>query len=186
MEGKRFGAGLAAGLLLGLALVAVSGGLGESPLAQLYAPRGAAGTTEASSTLVVTMSSTTSPTATTAATSTVTATTTYGGSTGPSLSSNESSSYASTSTATGGISYTITSTTNASLGNQSAATSASNGAGAAVTPSGVYRPSQLVNIPQQSIVSDAEILFPVLVAFLLGAFLYRVTTAEREKPEAEA
>jgi hypothetical protein len=34
-------------------------------------------------------------------------------------------------------------------------------------------------------VSNAEILVPVLVAFLLGAFLYRVTAKERERTDAE-
>jgi hypothetical protein len=46
-------------------------------------------------------------------------------------------------------------------------------------------PSQLANIAHQPIASNAEILAPVLVAFLLGAFLYRVAVQDREKSNAE-
>jgi hypothetical protein len=49
------------------------------------------------------------------------------------------------------------------------------------TSSGTTKPSQLANIAHQPIASNAEILAPILVAFLLGAFLYRVAVQDRER-----
>jgi hypothetical protein len=44
---------------------------------------------------------------------------------------------------------------------------------------------RLDSIAQQPLVSNAEIFAPVLVAFLLGAFLYRVAVQERQRSEGE-
>jgi hypothetical protein len=42
--------------------------------------------------------------------------------------------------------------------------------------------SRVENIAQQPLLSNAVILVPVLVAFLLGAFLYRLSVRNREPP----
>jgi len=183
MEGKRFGVGLAAGLLVGLALVVVSGGLGAGPLAQFSLQNGPAGTTAASSASTLSVTSATTPTVT----YTVATTTTNGGLT-PSQSSNGTRVYTSTSTTTFSTTLTFaSSTTSGSPSGQNAATNANGGiTNGFPTSSGNHNPTYLENITQQPIVSNAEILAPVLVAFLLGAFLYRVTVREREKSDAEA
>ncbi|HUI23136.1 MAG TPA: hypothetical protein VLY82_01950 [Nitrososphaerales archaeon] len=179
MEGKRFGVGLAAGLLLGLALVAVSGGFGSTPLAQFGPNLGAAGTTEMTSTSTTAVASSTIPTVI----YTVSATTSNGGSSTPSLSTNSTTPYTSASTTTFSITSTSTlsttstqaGTTSGSPAGQSAGTSANSATDGSVAPGVKANPSHLVSILQQPIMSNAEILVPVLVAFLLGAFLYRVT-----------
>ena len=184
MGGKRFGVGLAAGLLAGLALVAVSGGLGVTPLGQFSARAGPANNNPPASTSTLTVSSTT----TQMATFTVSASTTYGGSSAPPLSPNETGGlYTSTSTTTVSITMTsASSTTKGSPSDQGAGQNANSGVtDGGFTPSGNRNPTYLTNLTQQPIVSNAEILVPVLVAFLLGAFLYRVTAKERERTDAE-
>jgi len=191
MEGKRFGVGLAAGLLVGLALVAVSGGFGSTPLAQFSAPGAAETKTIATSTTTLTTSSTTIPTAT----YTVTATTVSGGTSTPSSATNGTGAL-STSTTTASITATTTfsttsvsaaTTTSSPPGNQSGATNSNQGVtDGSVAPRANYGPSRLVSITQQPLLSNAEIIAPILVAFLLGALLYRVTIRERERPDAEA
>jgi len=188
MEGKRFGFGLAAGVLLALAVVAVSGGLGSS-LSGTFAPAGAAvsapTTTVASAT--VTMSTTTIPPTTTfSVTSTVSIATTTNGGSESSLNSNGTYPYGSITTSSTTVTITASSapstTSSSSPGSQSTGTSATSG-----TPYNFYmpsetnRPTQLANIAQQPITSKAEILAPILIAFLLGAFIYRVATRERER-----
>jgi hypothetical protein len=117
----------------------------------------------------------------------VTSTTSTGGSPIPPLEGNLSSAYTSSSTPT----FTFTSTSVGSTpyntpSNQSAANNANGGTTyGALTPAGNHGPTRLTNIAQQPIVSNAEILVPVLVAFLLGAFLYRVTVKEREGSDTE-
>jgi len=181
MEGKRFGVGIAAGLILGLALVAVSGGLGGTPLAQLSPRGGAVSTTTASSTLILTVTATSASTVT----YTVATSTTTGGSSIPSQWSNGTKAYTSTSTTTVITSAPASSTSNGTP-SESGATNATSGVtDGAFIPAG-NNPTRLANIPQQPIVSNAEILVPVLIAFLLGAFLYRVTVRERERSDAEA
>jgi len=191
MEGKRFGVGLAVGLLLGVALVGVSGGLGFTPIAQFSVNRGAASTTEVTSTSSQTLSSATLSTVT----YTASTTTTTGGSSNPSQWTSATNAYPSTSTATLGTTSTTTlsitsssaGTTPASPADQGSAANGNGGTTGGLSNPGLnFGPSHLANIPQQPIMSNAEILVPVLVAFLLGAFLYRVTMKEREGSGVEA
>ena len=183
MEGKQFGVGLTAGLLVGLALVAVSGGLGASPLAY-FGAQGRSAVTSA------TMSTSTTPMTTTASqtvTYTVASTTTSGGSSIPSQSSNGTAALSTSTTIVFSATTTLTSTTSGPSNGESVVTNTNGGtANGAHTPAASYSPTRLANIPQQPIVSNAEILAPVLVAFLLGVFLYRVAVKEREGPGAEA
>ena len=183
MEGRRFGVGLAAGLVLGLALVAVSGGLGATPLAYFSSQERAASTTTAASVTTVTMTSTSPQTVSI----TVESTTTTGGSSIPSQNSNVSSATTSTTTTTRtATSISASTTTNSGSNSQSAAGNANGGTTySGLTPAENHGPSRLVNITQQPIVSNTEILVPVVIAFLLGAFLYRVALREREGPGAE-
>jgi len=185
MEGKRFGIGLAAGILLALAVVTVSGGLGSSPLATLEPARYAASTTTVAS-ATITVSATT---ATQTATSTVSITSTTSASPGQSLVSNVT--YPSTVTSS---SATVSSTTSSVASNTFGSNSASQSAGTSANggtpyynlgPSGATKPTQLASIAQQPIVSNAEILAPVLVAFFLGAFLYRIVVQERERSSGD-
>jgi len=179
MEGKRFGLGLVAGLLVALALVTVSGGLGSTPMTMFSVARGGATPAAASTVSSSTVSSTTvAISATTTATQTATGTETGSA---PWGSLNATSPYTSSTTATA----SVTSSSTASQPGQTTATNTGNGltyfTGAAVSK----EPSQLASIAKQPIVSDAEILAPVLVAFLLGAFLYRVAVQERERSSSE-
>jgi len=202
MEGRRFGIGLAAGILLALAIVTVSGGLGSS-ISGTFAPAGAA--TSASTTTVasarVTMSTTTIPqTATFSVTSTVSiATTTNAGSVNSSVTYASSPATTSSTTVTGTTSSVPSTTITSTINSLSSTTSTYNpGSFAAVTnatsatngtpynffmPSETNKPSLLANVVQQPIASKVEILAPVLAAFLLGAFLYRVATRERERSD---
>ena len=183
MEGRRFGVGLAAGLLVGLALVTVSGGLGPTPLAYFNSEGRAASTTMASSASTITETSTVPQTATV----TEVSTTTTGGSSLPSLNANVTSISTSTTTTTWtATSISVSDTAKSGPNNQSAATNGNSGTTfGGLTPAENHSPSRLVNITQQPIVSSAEILVPILVAFLLGAFLNRVALREREGPGAE-
>jgi hypothetical protein len=183
MEGKRFGVGLAAGLLVGLALVAVSGGLGATPLSYFGAQGRAAVTTAASSTSTMTVTSATSP----IVTYTVATTTTSGWSSIPSQSSNGTAALSTSTTIIFSVSSTSTSTTNGPPSGESVVTNTNGGTpNGGFAPAANYNPTLVANIPRQAIVSNAEILAPILVAFLLGAFLYRVAVKEREGSDAEA
>jgi len=187
MEGRRFGIGLAAGILLALAVVTASGGLGSTPFGSL-APAEISSTTTVAATTIATspvITSTSTATQTFSATSTVSIPSTTSGSPGQSLVSNVTYPSSGTSSST-----TVSSTTSSgaslnfgsSSANQSAGTSANNGSPYYMTtPSGTTKPTRLANIAQQPIVSNAEIVAPVLIAFLLGAFLYRVVVQERER-----
>ena len=172
MEGKRFGVGLAAGLLLALALVAVSGGLGSASL-PVFGPAPAASTTTAATT-TVTMSVTTTSTATYALSSTTTSLGTPLGS----LSGNVTSPRQ--------VATTTTTSPNPSQAAQTAANNANNGATySTIFPSGAKNPTHIASIAQQPLTSNAVIVAPVLAAFLLGAFLYRVVVQEKERPDSD-
>jgi hypothetical protein len=186
MEGKRFVAGLVGGLLVALALITASGGLGFTSFTTFNA---AVGTATVSSSTAGT-STTLAQTETSTMTTTVSSTTTYGGTPLGSLITNVTSPQSTPTTSgteTRSISATVTGWNPA---NQSAAT-AGNSANSVVTfgsaASGAPKtPTRLASIVQQPIISDAEILAPVLVAFLLGAFLYRVAIQERQRSEGES
>ena len=148
MDGKRFGVGLAAGLIVGLAIVAASGGVGVAP--SLFAALSPASKGVMSSTTTV------------AATSTMSTSTApppdYGVNGG-----------------SGGVT-SVTST--------ATSTSAStNGTQNSIQGSLVSLSSGLSNISTQSPTSNAIIVVPVLVAFLLGAVLYRASNRGRVGPD---
>jgi len=185
MDGKRFGLGLAAGILLALAVVTVSGGLGSSPLATFGPARNVASTTTVASATITMSTSTVTETAT----STVSMTSTTSGSPGQSLVSNKTypSTVSSSGTTESSASSIVASITfGSSPTSQSAGTSANGGTPYYnLGPSGTTKPTQLASIAQQPVVSNAEILAPVLVAFLLGAFLYRVVVQEKERSSGD-
>lgn len=193
MEGKRFGIGLAAGVLLALAVVTVSGGLGTASLTGTFGSFAAA-TSSSTTTAFATTSTATSTAASTISSTTVPATVTYtvsmtsttSSGSGESLNSNATSPVtSSTTTVTSTIRSSPSTTSNP--GSQTAGTSANGGSPYyyLTTPSGNNRPTQLTSIAQQPIASNAEILAPILVAFLLGAFLYRVAVQERERSSGD-
>jgi len=190
MEGKRFGIGLAAGILLALAVVTVSGGLGSTPSA-LFAPSAASpsSTTTVANTAVATTTSTISMTTIPqTSTYTVSSTSTTSGGSESSLNSNVtySASPAST-TVTSTVSSVSSTANNSNQASLSVVTSTTSTTPYyVVTPSGTSKPSQLASIARQPVVSNAEILAPVLIAFLLGAFLYRVTARERERSSRDS
>jgi len=180
MEGKRFGVGLAAGLMVALALIAVSGGLGSTPVTVFNEAKGsaspAASTTVTSATM--TLSSTTNLPNVTYTTSGVPTTT----GSGENLNTNETFGSATVTTSEGASST--------SQPSESAATNAASSVGGLIfnfnSLSGANLPSRLGTIAQQPATSNAEIFAPVLVAFLLGALLYRAAAPERERTDAEA
>ena len=187
MEGKRFGIGLAAGVLLALALVAVSGGLGSTPLTASFGP--AKSVSPASSTTLTTATVTMSATTTVPQTVTSAAltTSTTSGTPEASLTSNVTYPYSvssSSTTLTSTVSSVTNTASNSSPGSQTATTNTNGTLYNMITPSGTgtNKPTRLASIAQQPIVSNAEVFAPVLVAFLLGAFLYRIVVQERERP----
>ena len=190
MEGKRFGIGLAAGVLLALALVAVSGGLGSTPLTASF---GAARSVSPASTTTIatatfTMSATTTVPQTVSSTPLTTSTTS--GIPEGSFTSNVTSPYSfssSSTTVTSTVSSVTNTANNSSTGSQTAATNTNGILYNVITPSGTgtNKPTRLASIAQQPIVSNAEVFAPVLVAFLLGAFLYRIVVQERERPSGD-
>ncbi len=168
MDGKRFGVGLAAGLLVALAIVGASG-LANSPLTASFAKysAGPAVTTAASSTSFSVTSTSTAVAMTNGVTTT-----------------------------SSSVMYTATTNTvpEGTLSNVSAATTSTSTESKSVnssTPQGhtfgtaaqnaATQPSNLANIPTQPVLSTGFVLVPVLVAFLLGALLYRASVGNREK-----
>ncbi|MDA4127416.1 MAG: hypothetical protein OK452_09510 [Thaumarchaeota archaeon] len=147
MEGKRFGAGLAAGLLLGLVIVTASSGFSFGLYGSFTSsPAGlASDTTVAKSTL----STTTQPI---------------------------SPASQNTSNSTANLSGRLT--TNTTTGSPPL------GATFASSTTPVFS-SHVANIAQQPILTNAVIFLPILVAFLLGAVLYRASTKRRADVTAE-
>ena len=162
MDGKRFGVGLAAGLLLGLGIIVASGGLGSSPA--IFGP--ALNPSQAGA------SAATTSVNSAATTLTLTATLSSSTSGSPAYSVNHTNS-------TGGslsnIPSSVSSTTTTGEKNLTAA-QGSNG----ISPS--YS-SRIVSIGQQPLLSNAVIFVPVLVAFLLGAILYQASNRNRKESE---
>jgi hypothetical protein len=177
MEGKRFGVGLAAGLLVALALITTAGGFGSNPASVLLAPISNGGTTKAIAT--ASMSSTVTQTVTTTTAATATYTLSRSSGTAGGYTQQNSTLYPATSTATSTSTASSKTTSNssnpASIGSLNSATSQG-------TPK--YS-SRIDSLATQPILSNAVILVPVLVAFLLGAFLYRISIRERAAGEEE-
>jgi hypothetical protein len=146
MDGAKFGVGLIAGLLVGLAVVGAAGRLGVVPGA--YAP--------AATNLVSNRSSSTVTASTVSSASSVfqsASQSTTSGNTNP-LPGNETKSTESSSTTSPGAQGLIFDFSAAGLPAAS---------------------SRLGSIAQQPLSSDAIVLAPVLVALLLGAILYRAS-----------
>jgi hypothetical protein len=171
MEGKRFGVGLAAGLLVALAVVTIAGGLGTTPVSVLLAPKGIVGGTSASPTTTATLYATATTVLSSGSTSISSATS--GASIPQTVSGNE----------TFGVTSTVSGTTASK--SSSTAPSLSNAVGTpSSTATGPSYSSRVDSIANQPLLSNAVILVPVLIAFLLGAFLYRVSTRSRGEPSS--
>ena len=160
MEGKRFGIGLAAGLLVGLAIVTAAGGLSSPPSwagPLLSNSQGAVSTTYSAKMMATTSTTATSRTSTT-----------------PSLPANVGSANSTqTTNSQTSISVTTASVPPAPTSNQGSTNSASPAFS-----------SRFSAISQQPTILNALILMPVLAAFLLGAILYRVSS-RGEEPAGE-
>jgi hypothetical protein len=160
MDGKRFGIGLAAGLLLGLAIVTASGGLGSAAviwgpsLSSSQAGQFTATTTTNAATTIVTLTSSQS-----SSTSSQSAKSVY-----PTNSTDGS---------VNNIPSTISTTTSQGQSDLTAGSSAK-------PPS--YS-SRIVSISQQPLLSNTVIFVPVLLAFLLGAVLYRASNRSKSKSD---
>jgi hypothetical protein len=152
MEGKRFGVGLTAGLLLGLAVIVASSGFGTG---QLYGTFGPAAPYRAGSVA-------TSSTVTEAATTTTQSSYPVAGLTGNLTVSQGSA--------------TITTTTQGSVAFGNSTGKSVNQANALSSLS-----SNVDNIPRQPLISNAVIFIPVFVAFVLGAALYRASRLGNEE-----
>jgi len=152
MEGKRFAVGLFAGLLLGVAIITASGGL-------------------------VTLSPGTSPAAKNTQEGSVLTTTALATETTTTLQSGITSTGVPSYVAAGNKSLTSTTTTPAAPGSNSV-----NGvqAGTTSTSATPAYPSRVQSITQQPLLTDSVVFVPVLVAFLLGALLYRASSRGKE------
>jgi len=155
MEGKRFGLGLAAGVLLGLGVIVASAGLGTG---SLY------GSLSSGGTYYMTAPTATSSTMTSAATVTSSQSSYPVGGIVPPGQKNET------------FSVETTTTQGSPANGNSAANSAS-------IQNSLWSLSSNVNtLPRQPLLSNAAIFLPVFVAFILGAALYR---ASRQPDEEE-
>ena len=161
MEGKRFGFGLLAGLFVALVVVGVTGGFGSLSTTGSFSP---AAYNVASSTV---QSAVSTVTETMISTSTVPPATTG------------SSSYPVPPNGTSGLA--AVSTTVASSTSSGAPHGSLSGTTGVSVPGPTYS-SRVESMAQQPFLSNAVILVPVLVAFLLAAFLYRLSVRNREQP----
>ncbi len=165
MEGRRFTVGLVAGLLVALGVVTAAGSFGTSPASVLFGPTsgGAAVTSPEMATTTATASVTMGVTATTV------------------MSATSSSAAVPNATNSSSQTYVVSVTTGAT----STSSPATNGQSADTTARTPSFSSQLVNISKQPPLSNALILLPLLVAFLLGAVLYRASVRGRASSEEE-
>ncbi len=161
MSGMRFGVGIAAGLLLGLAIITASAGVTLGPFASLSPAAPTQGTS---------FGAVTTYTSTAAGTSTTTAV---------------------QSSSTGAPPALVTSPTNSSLSSAVSSTTnptdqkATNAGTFGSAPSANSYSSKLSNLAQQPMLSDAIVFLPVLVAFIVGAILYRASSRNREPAEGQ-
>ncbi len=159
MEGKRFAVGLVAGLLVAVGVVTAAGSLGTAPASVLFGPTSG------------------SAAVTTAGVATTTATAAMSATSGSAAFPNATSS--------GSQTYTTSVTTSTKASVTSASTPGANGQNADNAAKPPTFSSQLVDISRQPPLSNALILVPVLVAFLLGAVLYRASIRDRTSSEEE-
>jgi len=148
MDGKRFGVGLVAGLLLGLVIVAASSGLSFGLFGSFSA---ASYPTGGQVNYSVTTAATSTAATSTAATSTTTA------QLAPSTPRSSSNS-------TGSLVTSVSSTTSGGPW--------SNIIASLSTPPGPAYSSRVVSIARQPLSANIVIFIPVLLAILLGAVLY--------------
>jgi hypothetical protein len=160
MDGRRFGVGIAAGLLFGFAVITAAGGLGSLSTASFYPVQGGlTAITTSSATATVTQSSTVTRTANASIPAYV---------------------------ASGNLTNLSTSTTGATpnsavsnAGLKNAASSAANGASPSFS-------SRIQSIAAQPLSSDAVVIIPALLALLLGALLYRASNRSGKQPGEES
>ncbi len=168
MDGKRFGVGIAAGLLFGLAVIAASGNLGVmfgSTFASFgpanpHSPAGAADTATATATTTITLTQTSVASSYTTVSGQVVFVVTPGNA---SNTVNSGASSGTTTTTSGGTD--LKSLQAAIFGLPSSRDA-----------------SHFDSISQQPLLTNAVVLVPLLVAFLLGAVLYRKSNRDREEP----
>jgi hypothetical protein len=154
MEGKKFAIGLFAGLLLGIAIITASGGLMTLPSGASPASKNTQGGSALTTTALVTETTIVSQTETT------TSVPAY--------------------VAVGNKSITSTTTTPAAPGSNSL-NSDLTGVGTANSSTPAYS-SRVQSITHQPVLTDTVVFVPVLVAFLLGALLYRASNRGKEQP----
>ena len=152
MEGKRFGFGLVAGVLLGLGVIVASAGLGAG---SIYGSLGAEGQFSAVTTA-------TSSTVSTMATTTGQSSYPTGGIVPPPVEGVTQS--GATTTTQGSMVFGNSSGNSANLQNSLSSLS-----------------SNVNSLPHQPLLSSAVIFIPVFVAFLLGAALYRASRQPNEE-----
>ena len=162
MDGKRFGAGLAGGLLMALVIVGASG-LAGSSLSGSFSSGGGARLINVSATTSTTTVASVTSSPSTASSGTYTATT------GTVLQPPGSNVSAMTTTATG------TSTVNSSI---------PQGFGVELGQS-TKSPSSLASIATQPATSTVFVIVPVLVALFLGAVIYRASRGGRTEEQRE-
>ncbi len=166
MEGRKFGFGLAAGLLFALAVVSGAGGFGAS-----YSWIGSLSPAHQSASPATT---------TTYAAATTTATAVMSSTTGqPSSYNNGASNNGTGDVPQGGGSITTTTTGTSTASQKDLVVLA-----AVLTP--LSGASKVNSIAQQPALSNAFLLIPVLAAFLVGALAYRVSNRSNRDSEDSA
>jgi len=169
MEGRRFGVGLAAGLVLGLAIITASGSLSAlQPALSLpdnSATHAGAGETTQTATNTATMSSTQTET------TVLSAPTTTGGQPVYATSGN-------------GTKTVITSTTQSNPSPAPVAGLLSNLFGS-VNGGSSKDASRVASIAQQPLSTDLVVFIPLALAFLLGAALYLASNRRNREPDGE-
>ena len=159
MDGKRFGVGLAAGLMVGLAIITVSGGIGSS--FGLYDSLGSQnGANLASST-----------------------TTEAAGLTTSTASTSSSTSGAPAYVVTPGSNSTLTSTVSSNT--YTTDQKAAHGAASGFSANPFVFSSNIASIAQRPATSNAVVFIPVLVAFFLGAIVYRASNRSKEETDED-
>ena len=169
MEGRRFGVGLAAGLVLSLAVITASGGLnglqGTFASPQSLGTHAGAGETTQTATNSATMSSTQTET------TVLSAPTTTGGQPVYAVSGN-------------GTKTVITSTTQSNPSPAPVAGLLTNLFGS-VNGNSSKDASRVASIAQQPISTDLVVFIPLALAFLLGAAIYLASNRRNRQPDAE-
>ncbi len=166
MEGRRFGFGLAAGLLFALAVVSGAGGFGAS-----YSWIGSLSPAHQGASPATT---------TTYAAATTTATAVMSSTTGPPYYDVNGNTNGTSNVPQGGGSVTTTTTSGTSTVPQKDIQAMA----AVLTP--LSGASRVNSIAQQPALSNAFLLIPVFAAFLVGALVYRVSNGSNRESEESA